>query len=613
MRERIRQREQDPWVGARIGLLQWIALGFFLLLLGRLYWMQVVRSEHFRTLSENNRLRLRAIRAPRGVILDRKGRSIAETAASFDLICFPGDVPDLERELRLLAEVVDFDPAETRERILAAKRKNPFKSITVARDIRFEQVSVIELNREALPGFSILVEAKRSYPFGAQFAHVLGYVGEASEEELDPGDNGGVFMGDLVGKNGLEKTWGSALRGENGGRYVEVDAAGRDRRLVREVTPRRGDTVQTTLDAEIQKAAYDAMGTRAGAVIAMDPRSGEILALVSTPAYDPNLFSRKLKAEEWQALVRNPRNPMQSKGVQGTYAPGSTVKPLLVLEALESGAQDPRAAVSCNGSFTLGNRSFRCWKEKGHGRVDMYKAVVQSCDVYFYTLGLKLDPDRVAELERRMGLGVQTGIDLPGERKGLVPDVAWKREARKERWLPSDSVLLGIGQGAIHVTPLGMLSAYSAIAAEGKVVRPRLVRRILRFDGTVEEVPEEVKASLQFRPETAAFLKRSLSGVVNDHGTGGAAKLPGIEVGGKSGTAQVAAMKGKRVKSEHLPYEIRDHAWFVGFAPVQEPEIAVVAMVEHGGHGGSAAAPIVKAVMQEYFRIRQAEGSKGGT
>src|SRR3990170_5603674 len=417
MRERIRQREQDPWVGARIGLLQWIALGLFLLLLGRLYWMQVVRSEHFRTLSENNRLRLRAIRAPRGVILDRKGRSIAETAASFDLICFPGDVPDLERELRLLAEVLDFDPAETREQILAAKRKNPFKSITVARDIRFEQVSVIELNREALPGFSILVEAKRSYPFGAQFAHVLGYVGEASEEDLEPGDNGGVSMGDLVGKNGMEKTWGNALRGENGGRYVEVDAAGRDRRLVREVTPRRGDTVQTTLDAEIQKAAYEAMGNRAGAVIAMDPRSGEILALVSTPAYDPNLFSRKLKAEEWQALVRNPRNPMQSKGVQGTFAPGSTVKPLLVLEALESGAQDPRAAVSCNGSFTLGNRSFRCWQEKGHGRVDMYKAVVQSCDVYFYTLGLKLDPDRVAELERRMGLGVQTGIDLPGERK----------------------------------------------------------------------------------------------------------------------------------------------------------------------------------------------------
>lgn len=613
MKGRIRPREQDPWVGARIGLLQWIALGLFALLLGRLYWMQVVRSDEFRTLSENNRLRLRAIRAPRGLVLDRKGRSIAETAASFDLICFPGDVPDLERALRLLAEVVDFDSAEIRERILAAKKKNPFKSITVARDIRFEQVSVIELNREALAGFSILVEAKRSYPFGPQFAHVLGYVGEASVEELDPGENGGVSLGDLVGKNGLEKTWGGSLRGENGGRYVEVDAAGRDRRLVREVTPRRGDTVETTLDAEIQKAAFDAMGTHAGAVIAMDPRSGEILALVSTPAYDPNLFSRKLKTEEWQALVQNPRNPMQNKGVQGTYAPGSTIKLLLALEALESGAQDPRTSVFCDGIFTLGNRNFRCWQEKGHGRVDMYRAVVQSCDVYFYGLGLKLDPDKLAKREREMGLGVQTGIDLPGERKGLVPDVAWKREARKERWLSSDSVLQGIGQGAIHVTPLGMLTAFSAIAAEGKVVRPRLVRRVLRFDGTAEEVPEEVRADMNFRRETVAFMRRSLSGVVNDHGTGGAAKLPGIEVGGKTGTAQVVGIKGKMIKSEHLPYEIRDHAWFVGFAPVQEPEIAVVALVEHGGHGGSAAAPVVKAVMQEYFRIRQAEGSKGGT
>lgn len=610
MRGRIRPREQDPWVGARIGLLQWISLGLFLLLLGRFYWMQIVRYDHFQTLAENNRLRLRTLRAPRGLILDRNERPIAETEPSFDLVCFPGDVPDLANELRLLSAVVEFDVDEIREKILAAAKANPFQSISVARDIRFEQVSVIELNRESLPGFSILVEAKRSYPYGPEFAHVLGYVGEASEEDLEIGDE--VSTGDIVGKNGLEKTLGKTLRGRNGGRYVEVDAAGRDRRLVREVVPRRGDTVQTTLDADLQKAAYEAMNDRAGAAIAMDPRTGEVLAIVSSPAYDPNDFSRRLTRKEWQALVENPRKPMQNKGIQGTYAPGSTIKPLLVLEALETGALGEGDTVSCTGEFTLGDRTFRCWKERGHGRVDLYKAVVQSCDVYFYSLGLKLDPDRLAELERSMGLGVVTGIDLPGERKGLVPDTVWKREVRKSRWREYESVLLGIGQGAIHVTPLGMLSAYSAIATGGKAMRPRLVRRIVHEDGTAEEIPDEVRVSLDFRPDTVRFLRRALSGAVNDYGTGGAAKLPGIEVGGKTGTAQVAGMKGKRVQSEDLPYELRDHAWFVGFAPVQDPEIAVVALLEHGGHGGSTAAPVVRAVMREYFRRHPAGRAKGG-
>lgn len=610
MRGRIRPREQDPWVGARIGLLQWISLGLFVLLLGRLYWMQIARHDHYQTLSENNRLRLRTVRAPRGLILDRHDRPIAETGPSFDLVCFPGDVPDLANELRLLSAVVEFDVDEIREKILAAAKANPFQSISVARDIPFEQVSVIELNREALPGFSILVEAKRSYPFGPVFAHVLGYVGEASEEDLESG--GETSLGDVVGKNGLEKAMGKTLRGVNGGRYVEVDAAGRDRRLVREVVPLRGDTVQTTLDAELQTTAYEAMKDQAGAVIAMDPRTGEVLAFVSSPAYDPNAFSRGLTRKEWATLVENPRKPMQNKGIQGTYAPGSTVKPLLVLEALETGVRGMQETVSCAGEFTLGDRTFRCWKEKGHGRVDMYKAVVQSCDVYFYTLGLKLDPDRLAELERSMGLGIVTGIDLPGERTGLVPDTAWKREARKSRWRDYESVLLGIGQGAIHVTPLGMLSAYSAIATGGKVVRPHLVRRIVHKDGTADEIPDEAQASLHFRPDTVQFLRRALSGVVNDYGTGGAAKLPGIEVGGKTGTAQVAAVKGKMIKSEQLPYEIRDHAWFVGFAPVNDPEIAVVALVEHGGHGGSAAAPVVRAVLQEYFRRHPAEQAKKG-
>ena len=594
-------------ITARIRGVLWVALALFGLLLVRLYWLQVVQFERFRTLSENNRLRIRTIRAPRGQILDRNGRAIAETQASFDLICSPVDVTDLEGEIRLLEEIVEFDADEILEKIRAARESNPFSAITVARDLRFEQVSVVEFNREALSGFTVQVEAKRSYPYGPAFAHALGYVGETSPEELEQSGDERLARGDIVGKYGLERREDDVLRGINGGRHVEVDAAGRDKRLVDEVPPRAGGIVYTTLDADLQKVAEEAMEKRAGAVIAMVPRTGDILAFVSAPAFDPNIFSRGIRKSEWRALTDDVRKPMQNKGLQGTYAPGSTIKPFVALAALTEGLQDPKATVRCPGYLQIGNRSFRCWREKGHGMVDMYKAIVQSCDVYFYTMGLRLGPDRIAKLEKDAGLGTITGIDLPGERKGLVPDTEWKQKVSKERWYDSERAILGIGQGAIHVTPLEMLAGFSTIAAGGEVMRPRLVRKIVGMDGKEKENPPQLLRKIPWKPEDVAFIRRALAGVVNDYGTGGAAKLPGIEVGGKTGTAQVAAVKGKMIKSENLPYLLRDHAWFAGFAPMADPEICVVATMEHGGHGGSAAAPVVKAVMQEYFRKKQVE------
>jgi penicillin-binding protein 2 len=458
----------------------------------------------------------------------------------------------------------------------------------------------------------VQVEAKRSYPYGPAFAHALGYVGEVSPEELEQSEDERLARADIVGKYGLERREDDVLRGINGGRRVEVDAAGRDKRLVDEVPPRAGGIVYTTLDADLQKAAEEAMEKHAGAVIAMVPRTGDILAFVSAPAFDPNIFSRGIRKSEWRALADDVRKPMQNKGLQGTYAPGSTVKPFVALAALTEGLQDPKATVRCPGYLQIGNRSFRCWREKGHGTVDMYKAIVQSCDVYFYTMGLRLGPDRIAKLEKDAGLGTITGIDLPGERKGLVPDTEWKRKVSKERWYDSEKAILGIGQGAIHVTPLEMLAGFSAIAAGGEVMRPRLVRKIVGMDGNGKENPPELLRKIPWKPEDVAFIRRALAGVVNEYGTGGAAKLPGIEVGGKTGTAQVATVKGKMIKSENLPYLLRDHAWFAGFAPVADPEICVVAMMEHGGHGGSAAAPIVKAVMQEYFRKKQVEKAQEG-
>jgi penicillin-binding protein 2 len=533
------------------------------------------------------------------------GRAIAETQASFDLICSPIDVTDLEDEIRLLEQIVDFDPDEIREKIRAAKKVNPYSGITVARDLRFEQVSVLEFNREGLSGFSVLVEAKRSYPYGSAFAHVLGYVGEVSQDELDQSEDSSLAMGDIVGKYGLESAMDEIVRGVNGGRHVEVDAAGRDKRLVNEVPPRPGGVIHTTLDADMQKVAEEAMANRAGAVIAMVPKTGDILVFVSAPVFDPNVFSRGIRKNEWKALSSDVRKPMQNKGLQGTYAPGSTVKPLVAMAALEEGVQDPKAVVRCPGYLQIGNRRFRCWREKGHGTVDMYKAVVQSCDVYFYTMGLKLGPDRIAKLEKGAGLGTKTGIDLPGERSGLVPDTEWKKKVSSERWYDSERAILGIGQGAIHVTPLEMLAGYATLATGGDVMKPRIVRRTVSMEGVARDYPVTSLRKLSWKQENVDFVRRALAGVVNDYGTGGAAKLPGIEVGGKTGTAQVATVKGKMIKSEDLPYELRDHAWFVGVAPMADPEICVVAMMEHGGHGGSAAAPVVKAVMQEYFRAKQ--------
>jgi penicillin-binding protein 2 len=606
MMSRIRKREQDPDITRRSRLLLYVAFGAFALLLGRLYWLQVVESDRYRNLSENNRLRLRTVRAPRGLILDRLGRALAETQGSFDLVCSPVDVKDLESEIGLLAEIVEFDVDDNTvlDKIRSAMRSNPYRSVTVARDLRFEQVSVIEFNRENLPGFSVLVEAKRSYPYGTAFAHVLGYVGEASPGELEESEENSLEMGDLVGKYGLERLMDDDLRGVNGGRKVEVDAAGRDQRLVEEVPSRAGGEVHTSLDADLQVTSQEALGNRAGAVIALAPRTGEVLAFYSGPAFDPNVFTRGIRKAEWQALTADPRKPMQNKGLQGTYAPGSTIKPFLALAALEEKMQEKGKTVPCPGSYRLGNRVFRCWKEKGHGVVDMYRALVQSCDVYFYTLGLKLGPDRVAKLEKDAGLGTITGIDLPGERRGLVPDTEWKRTVSKERWQDYESVLLGIGQGSVHLTPLEMSVGYAALAAGGEVMRPRVVSKVIGRDGKVRVQAPEMLRKLPWNPENVEFIRKALAGVVNDYGTGGAAKLPGIVVGGKTGTAQVASVKGKMIKSEDLPYEIRDHAWFVAFAPADDPQIVVAAMVEHGGHGGSAAAPIVKAVMQEFFRTR---------
>jgi penicillin-binding protein 2 len=360
----------------------------------------------------------------------------------------------------------------------------------------------------------------------------------------------------------------------------------------------------------MQKTAEEAMEGKAGAVIAMAPKTGDILAFFSGPTFDPNSFSKGIKKADWQALTADPRKPMQNKGLQGTYAPGSTVKPFVALAALEEGIQDPKSLVRCPGFLQIGNRAFRCWKEKGHGTVDMYRGIVQSCDVFFYTMGLRLGPDRIAKLEKESGLGTITEIDLPGERKGLVPDTEWKQKVSKERWYDSEKAILGIGQGAIHVTPLEMLAGYASIATGGEVMRPRVVDKIVKMDGTVVRRPPGQLRKVPWKPENVEFVRKSLSGVVNDFGTGGAARLPGIEVGGKTGTAQVATVKGKMIKSENLPYLLRDHAWFVGFAPVSDPEICVVAMIEHGGHGGSAAAPVVKAVMQEYFRTKPAAEAK---
>ncbi|TMA73576.1 MAG: penicillin-binding protein 2 [Deltaproteobacteria bacterium] len=576
----------------------------FALTLGRLWHLQVTEGDQYRSLSENNRIRLKRVRATRGTILDRHGQILVDNRPSFDVALVPEDAHDVPRTLASLTRLLHADGNEFRSAMQAAANRPPFEEVILKRDLDWESIVALETHQLDLPGVSVQVGPRRTYPFNDTAAHLLGYVGEVSQQEL--ANRQGYRLGDLIGKAGAERYWEDYLRGIDGGQQVEVDAVGRKLRTLSEVEETPGNTLVMTLDRDLQLAAERAMGDHEGAVVALDPRSGAVLAMVSRPAFDPNVFARGVRRAEWKALTSDRQRPLNSKAVQGTYPPGSTFKVVMAAAALEEGVVNPFTQIFCGGGIWFGNREFRCWRPQGHGNMNVHEALVRSCDVFFYQVGQRLGVDAIAEYAHRFGLGAPTGITLEHESGGIIPSSAWKRQRFGEPWYAGETLSVAIGQGYVTTTPLQMANVIAAIANNGTVYRPQFVKRVETPDGTlVREEEPVVERDLGFKKTTLLQIRQALSDVVNSNrGTGSKARVKGIEVGGKTGTSQVGKLGAERTKQGHMARERKDHAWFIAFAPVSSPEIAVAVLAEHAGeHGGTAAAPMAQQVIAHYFGV----------
>ncbi len=596
-------REVPPELQLRMALAVGVVFLAFTGVGARLWYLQVVQGEELRSLSENNRIRLVRVPAARGVVYDRNGELLIDNRPSFDAIFVPEDARDRRQVLGKVAEYLGDQESALHQLVRAPSGRPPYQGIVLRRDLDWPGVVALETHQLDLPGVSLQVGPKRYYPYGPLAAHLLGYVGEVSERELAAGD-GTLRSGDLLGKAGLEKSWDGELRGNGGGQQVEVDALGRRVRVLNEVADLPGATLTLTIDRDLQETAENALGASDGAMVALDPRNGEILAMVSHPAFDPNMFARGIKRAEWRELVQDPKHPLNNRALQGQYPPGSVFKIAVATGALEEGVANAYTHVGCSGGVPFGNHFFRCWRKGGHGGVDLHRSIVESCDVFYYQIGQRLGVDGIAKWARLLGLGIPSGIGLEHEKTGLIPDSEWKRRRFKQPWFAGETLSVAIGQGYVTVTPLQMAVMTMMIANGGIRYRPHFVKRVEAPDGTLrEEVEPEVLGTAALKPGTLQQVRAGMRDVVmGPSGTGKNARVPGIEVAGKTGTAQAVKLEGGRDGSARGPRETRDHAWFIAFAPVEAPEIAVACIIEHSGeHGGTVAAPAVQKVLARYF------------
>jgi penicillin-binding protein 2 len=584
----------------RIMVISFVVGAIFFVLLLRLWHLQILNADDYRSMSENNRLRFVPIAASRGAIMDRSGKVLVSNRPSFSLAVVPQEVKDKDGLLDRLARLIGLDRAELEERWNKVKGRAKYYPVVLASNISRDQVEIIEENRLRLPGVEIEMKPVREYSSNLLAAHLLGYIGEISDDELDKQGNEEYNPGDYVGKNGIERSWEQALHGNDGGRQLEVDARGRVLRTVSESYPTVGNSVVLTIDSAVQKQAEKAFGDQAGAAVVLDVNSGEVLAFVSNPSFDPSLFSGKLPADIWKSYLDDKRHPLENKALTGQYPPGSTFKIITALAGLEEGKITENSAVNCTGSYELGGDTFKCWNKHGHGTTSLKKSLRESCDVYYYQLGEHLGVDLIAKTAHKFMLGAPLGIGLNNEKPGLIPTAEWKQKRFGKRWYHGETLPVAIGQGYVLMTPIQMASMIATVANEGTVYRPFLVKRIVDADGkSLKEFKPEIIGQTGISPDKFRLVKQGLFAVVNEPGgTGSMARLYDVRVAGKTGTSQVVKMHDSK---RGTPSQFRDHALFVAFAPYDKPEIAVAVVVEHGEHGGSAAAPIVGRIMRAYF------------
>jgi penicillin-binding protein 2 len=584
----------------RILVISFVVGAIFFLLLLRMWHLQILSADDYRSMSENNRLRFVPVAASRGAIMDRGGKVLVSNRPSFSLAVVPQEVKDKDGLFDRLARLLGLDRAELDERWDKIKGRAKYYPVVLASNISRDQVEIIEENRLRLPGVEIEMKPVREYTGNLLAAHLLGYIGEVSEDEMNKKEYEEYNPGDYIGKNGIERSWESELHGNDGGRQLEVDARGRVLRTVSESYPTVGNSVVLTIDATLQKQTEKAFGDQAGAAVAIDVNTGEVLAFVSYPSFDPSLFSGKLPADIWKSYLDDKRHPLENKALTGQYPPGSTFKIITALAGLEEGKINENSSVNCSGSYELGGSTFKCWNKRGHGTTSLKKSLRESCDVYFYQLGEHLGVDLIAKTAQKFMLGAPMGIGLSNEKPGLIPTAEWKQKRFGKRWYHGETLPVAIGQGYVLMTPIQMASMIATVANEGTVYRPFLVKRIVDTDGkTLKEFHPEVIGRTGISPANFRLVKQGLFSVVNDPGgTGSMARLYDVRVAGKTGTSQVVKMRDSK---QGTPYQYRDHALFVAFAPYDKPEIAVAVVVEHGEHGGSAAGPIVGRMLRAYF------------
>jgi penicillin-binding protein 2 len=571
----------------------------FLVLAARLWQLQIIRGREYALQAERNRIRTLDVTAPRGAIMDRNREVLVDNRPSFNILLYREYMKDESATRAFAADNLKVAPADFDALLQRGRREPVFRPLIVKEDVGIDDISIVEAHRHDRPEIQLGPQPRRLYRRGKLAAHVLGYVGEVSDEELSSSVFPDARPGDLVGKSGVERTYNACLTGTDGKRRVLVDSQGRELGILGEIEAVIGGELSLTLDARLQEAAESLLAGKVGSIVAMDPRNGEILAMASAPAFDPNRFASRLSEEEWNGLINDPDRPLQNRAIQNSYSPGSTFKVVMALTALEEGVIDESSRVFCGGAAAYYNRLFHCWS-KGHGYLNVVGAIQNSCNIFFYEMGKRVGIEKIAEHAGALGLGERTGIDLPGERAGVMPSPEWKQRTRGDKWYAGETISVAIGQGAVSVTPLQLLRAVSAIAMGGRLVTPHLLLRAGKPAGAAPSWPVR---ELNFRPETTADILAGMWGSVNAGGTGGRARVPGLDICGKTGTAQViGAETAKKLGSDSELFE--DHSWFVGFANRDNPEIAVVVFVEHGGKGGVAAAPLAGEIFRKYFEIK---------
>ncbi|MBI4463048.1 MAG: penicillin-binding protein 2 [Acidobacteria bacterium] len=583
----------------RLAWLRLAVIAVCVLLLVGFWRLQVLRSDYYAQLAERNRIRTLPIMAPRGLILDRNGRVLVDNYPAFSVILLREDVPQARGSLEAIARGLNLDAAWLAQRLEDFGDAPPYFPIVLKDEASLADIAFIEAHRSDFPELELLMMYRRRYPPDGFGSHLFGHVGEASADEVA---SGRYELGDVIGKKGIERYYNNILQGVNGQRRAMVDSRGHEVRgpdyKPEYKPPAPGRPIRLTIDYDLQRAAEDALAGRKGALVALNPQNGDVLALVSHPAFDPNLFAGRIPPEEWKRLLEDPEKPLLNRVTQAQLAPGSVFKVIIAAAGLEEGLFKKPFTVHCTGSAVHYDRVFRCWVPEGHGTVGLHRAIVRSCDVFFYEVGKQLGIERIAYYAEKLGLGRPTGIDLPAEEGGLIPSPAWKQRVRKQEWWPGETISVAIGQGPIMVTPLQLAHTLGGMASGGVFVRPRLV---LEPANRTDAEPER---HVSMKERTVAALTRGMWGVVNEDGTGVAARLPDFEVAGKTGTAQLVALNTLRqVEGQR---HLRDNAWFVGMAPARNPEIVVAVLLEHGEHGASAA-PLARAVLRTYHEKKQGE------